>query len=119
METESKQEKQARIESLAEKIKLLFEFCGMMIKDRDLVKEVLEDSERRASYSLSAAPLLGAVGMDYEAIEFDARLHGKRAGALLNLLDTLAETEESRAEFSKSQQQKAEGRETIKKMLGL
>lgn len=109
----------ARIDILAERIKLLFGFCAELIKDKDLVKKVLEVSEKRRDFALSGAPILGAFGIDYEEREVDAKLHAERAKALLNLLETLERTETERAEFSNKQIEIAKNRKQIESILGM
>jgi len=103
---------------LAERVKLLFQFCADLFDDIDLLEKVLEQSNKKKSFALSAAPLLGAVGMDYEAEEFDADLHARRAKALLGLIKTLKQTEEDRAEFAKKQVSKMEAQAQLRRILG-
>jgi len=103
---------------LAERVKLLFQFCADLFDDIDLLEKVLEQSNKKKSFALSAAPLLGAVGMDYKEEEFDADLHARRAKALLSLIKTLKQTEEDRAEFAKKQVSKMEAQAQLRRILG-
>jgi hypothetical protein len=59
-------DKKERAVILAERVKLLFGFCADLIPDKDLLKEVMEVSGKRENNALSMAPILGAMGMDYE-----------------------------------------------------
>jgi hypothetical protein len=113
------EDERERIKILAERIKLLFGFCGDLIKDKDLGERVLKLSSSRAEFALSAAPILGAFGLDYEAKNFEAALHAKRAKALLNLLEVLESTENERVEFHEREKRRANGRAELMKTLGL
>lgn len=107
-----------RIHELAGKIMTLWPFISMLIPDKDLIQRAAKGAGDRASFAASAAPILGAFGMDYEEKEFEANLHRRRAEALFNLVDTLDQTEKERAEFVAKQQEKAKGRAMLSKILG-
>jgi hypothetical protein len=112
-------EEKVRIDQLAERIKLLFMFCYEMVGDIDLLEKVLDESYRRNSMALSAAPLLGSVGIDYEETEFDAQLHARRAKALLELVKALRDTEVDRMKFNTSKAKKAESAAMLRGILGI
>ncbi len=112
-------EKKIEVEELAMKIKLLFGFCATLIPHKEMLKDLVDDSEKRSSFSLSAAPVLTAFGEDYEAMHFEAELHRKRAKALYELIEILDATEKERAEFQTKQGEKAKGAAQIRKMFGL
>lgn len=107
-----------RVEMLAERIKLLFSFAYDLLQFKDILEEAVKHCGERESFALSAAPLLGAFGMDYEEKEFEAGLEGKRAKALLNLIEVLEETEKERLEFLEKQTRIAKGRDQLRKMFG-
>lgn len=111
-------EKKIRAEALAERIKLLFTFVFSLKEDKDILEEVVDETNKSADFALNAAPLLGAFGMDYELEHFNASLEGKRAKALLNLINVLIETEKEHEEFKKRQQSIEEGRKKIRSILG-
>ncbi len=113
------QEEQERILVLAERVKLMFGFCVDLIPDLDLLKRTVDGTADRYSMALSAAPILGAFGQDYEEIAFKNQLEHERAKALCNLIETLDRTEKERQEFVKNQGVKARGRADIVRMLGL
>lgn len=113
---ESKQEKSV---ILAEKIKLLFQFAADLIKDKDLIQETFKSLEERQGFALSAAPILGAFGMDYEVQEFESRFRKERAKALYDLVDCLERTENERIAFNKRQIEKEKSRDQLNKMFGL
>jgi hypothetical protein len=108
-------EEQERIEVVAERIKLLFGFCGELLKDRDLVERALDLAQSRASLALSAAPILGAVGLDYEERHTEAQINAFRAATLLNLLNVLEETEKRRRESKEKADLRAAGKAQIMK----
>jgi hypothetical protein len=112
------QSEQERAVILAERVKLLFSFCADLIPDKDLLKKVLKQAQDRQSFALSAAPILGAFGMDYEEHEIEARIRKERADALLNLITTLEKTEKDRAEFKEKQAEKQKGAEQLRRILG-
>jgi len=113
-----KDNKKERVLILAKKIELLFGFVADLIKDKDLLKEVSELCDQRQVFAVSAAPILGAFGIDYEEREFEAAMRGKRAKALLNLVEALEETEKERLEFGQKQGAKKQGRDQLRKILG-
>ena len=79
----------------------------------------MEVSSERESNALSMAPILGAMGMDYKGVHFEAQLKEKRANALYRLIETLDETEKERVEFQMKQQKKEKGRAEMMRMLGI
>lgn len=117
--SETEAEKRERAELVAEKIKILFMFCMDIATDKDLIEQVREQARQQQSNALSMAPILGAVGLDYEEAELEAGVHARRAAALINLIDTLQETESDRIDFKKKQASTTASREQIARMVGL
>ncbi len=115
----NEQTKRARAEVLSERIKLLFIFVLELKNDKDLLQEAIDAANDRASFASSAAALFGAVGMDYESAEFEAILHARRAKAILNLINTLEETEKDRAEQISKSKKKAEAQNMLRGILGM
>lgn len=103
---------------LAEQVTLIFQFCGMMIPHKDMIKDVMDASDDRASTTMAMAPVIGAFGGDWEAVQFEANLKAKRAHALYKLIDVLDETEKERVEFAEKQKERAEGRANLARILG-
>jgi len=101
-----------RIEIIAERINILFGFCGDLIKNKVLVEGVLKLSSSREEFALSAAPILGAFGLDYNAESFEPSPQAKLA-ALLNLLEVLETTENERAEYREKETSRVKGRAKI------
>lgn len=110
--------KQERVMVLAEKVRLLLGFCYDLIADRDLLIDVAKLSGDRENFATSTAPILGALGMDYEEEELEARIRRLRSNAILNLVDILRATESEREEFKKKQAAKMRGREEMRRILG-
>lgn len=111
--------RQERIEVLAERVGVLIGFCSMLIPDIDLIEETSKHSENNVSMVMSAAPIIMAMGMDWEQKEFEAKLHSRRAHALHNLIKVLKETEDERIEFKNKQEKKKAGADELRKILGL
>lgn len=111
--------KQERILVLAERVKLLFGFCAELIPDLDLLKEVTISAADKEDFALSAAPILGAFGRDWEADHNEAQLRTRRSEALYELVKVLDETEKGRMEFKISQDKKKEGRDMLARAMGL
>lgn len=114
----SETNKQERAQILASRLNLLFIFMGDIREFKDLLEEVSQSSANRASLAVTMAPIFGAMGEDYEQVEMENKLYAKRAGAILNLIDILDETEAMRQEFITSQAAKQKGREQLREMLG-
>lgn len=93
-------EEKELIDQLAERIKILFSFCFGFVPELDLLKETLLGIKDKENFTMSAAPLLGAFGVDYEQKNFEWRMKRKRAEALINLIEVLDRTEKERAEMS-------------------
>lgn len=109
---------QERVLILAEKVKLLFAFCGDLIPDKDLLRDVAKNSQEKVSTGMAMAPIIGAFGGNWEAVEFDTKLKARRADALFNLINVLDETEKERGEFETSQKEKAKGQADLARILG-
>lgn len=113
------QHDEARVLEVAEQVKLLIMFAGMMVEDLPMLKDVATDSAGRSSMALTLAPVLGAVGMDYEEQHMEAEVRRKRAVALVNLVQVIADTEQDRTKFKQSQAAKQEARAKLSGILGL
>lgn len=111
-------EEEIEIHILAERIKLLFGFCAELIPSLPLLKKVAVKTNGRVSTSMAIAPIMGAMGMDWEEKQFYVELEARRADALYNLVLVLDETEKDRVKFLEAQAKKREGQEVIKRILG-
>lgn len=118
MKKENKMEKKERVLLLVEKINLLFCFVMDLAKDKDLLEEVADLARKRESFSLSAAPILGAMGIDYEEKEREANIIKQRANAILNLISVLERTEKQIKEFKEEQAKVIKNRAVLEKILG-
>ena len=103
---EEELEKRSKAIELAEKVKLLFGFCADLIPDKEMLKETLELAEKRQSMGMGMAPILGAFGQDWEAVENEASLKSERAKALYELIDCLDRIEKKRLEFAEKRLRK-------------
>lgn len=112
-------EKRARIEVLAERLKLFLGFAAHFIDDIDLLKEVAEKGSDRASTVMAAAPIIEAFGMDWEEKHFEAELQSKRAAALYNLVKVIKETEDDRIKHQADKVKSAAGRDQLRRALGI
>lgn len=110
---------QAKVQIVAEQVKLLFGFCFQLVPDLDILKKVAKLSDDRVSTAMAMAPIFGAVGGDWEVAEFETKLKAKRADALLNLIEVLEQTEKDRIEFAEKQKGKSEGRAQMARIFGL
>lgn len=111
-------EKRERVMIVAERVKLLFSFCAEFIQDKDLLKEVLEKADMNVGRVMAMAPIIGAMGGNFEAAEFESRLRRQRAEALFHLIDTIDLTEQRRVEFNMKQENGRKGRAELSKILG-
>jgi hypothetical protein len=71
-------------ELVAERVKLLFAFCGELIPYKEMLKDTLQLANRRSGFAMDAAPILEAYGRDWEADHFEAEL--RASTALLELV---------------------------------
>lgn len=112
-------EKQERIFILAEQVKQLFAFCGMLIPDLDLLEKVTDVTRDSHSHAQALFPVMGAVGMDARETELETEVRAKRSAALLNLVKVIKETEEERVEFQRQHVDNVTARNNIARSLGL
>ena len=96
IEQSTGENEEARILLLAERLKMLFGFCADLIPDLDLLERTEAGASERASMAMSAAPILGAMGKDYEEVNFEWEFKSRRAKAIINLLKVLKDTEDER-----------------------
>ncbi len=94
-------DEKSEIEMLATRIELLFGFCKDLFPNIDTLEKAYEGASERASFALSAAPILGAMGQDYEKVNFEWEVKAKRANASVNFLKVLRDTEKERQERKK------------------
>lgn len=111
--------KRARAIELSERVVVLLQFASTLIPDLDLLEALSSGADERAEHVLSMAPILGALGENYEIAHFKKSFEAKRAHALYNLIKTLIDTENEREAFQKKQAGKEVGRAQIARALGL
>lgn len=112
-------DEKVRIDMLAERIKLLFGFCVELIPDIDLLERTANNAGQRESMAMSAAPLLGAAGIDYEEKNAEWALRRKRAEALANLLKVLRDTENDRISMQEKSASMQVHRNEIARLFGI
>lgn len=110
--------KEIDAEFVAGRLKYVFMLIAELIPYRDLLVEAGEESAERANKVVGGAVVWTAMGLDYREAEFENKLRLKRTKAVLNLVDTLVETEKQRKEFREEQKIRAENRAFFSKMLG-
>lgn len=121
MATKTKKEEmeyREKVEMVASQVQLLFQFCGSLIEYRDMLKDVMNLADDRASTTMAMAPIIGATGGDWEVMQFEANLKARRSEALYNLIRVLGDTEDERIEFMEKQKGKAEGMAQLRRALG-
>lgn len=106
-------------EIVAQRIVLLWGFLADFIPFKELIKETAELASERHSFSISAAPIFGALGQDWEEQELETRIGLRRATALYNLVDVIDETEKERVEFAKSKAAKTKNLDILRRHLGM
>ncbi len=77
----------------------------------------MEGAGERENFTLSAAPVLGAMGLDHEAKHAEWNLRSRRAKALYELVKVLKETEDERAERKNKSQELNPDFEALKQYL--
>lgn len=97
------------VERVASQVTTLLQFSAMLVPDLQMLKDTVVSSGNRASFVHAAAPIIGAMGGDYEGTAFEAELQAKRAKALVALIECIADTETERLEFNKKQAARADG----------
>lgn len=112
------QEYKTRCLEAATKVQLLLEFAGSLIGDLDIIKETMELAEDRSSTADSTAILIDACGGNYRDIKFNADLKKRRAQALYNLINCIAETEAERKINEQNNQDRANSMQQLKELFG-
>lgn len=108
-----------KVLEVAEQVKLLLMFSATLIDDLPMLEAMHKQSGEISNTVLTIAPVIGALGGDYEEKHMEAEVRRKRAAALTNLIRTIKETETDRNEFKKSQEAKARARAQLGGILGL
>lgn len=103
----------------ANRVGLLLQFCATMIDDLPMLEATQKQAGEISSHVLSIAPVIGALGGDYEEKHMEAEVRRKRSAALVNLIRTIKETESDREEFKKSKAAKAQAMAQLGGILGL
>jgi hypothetical protein len=113
--TQKKEKQDEKVVVLAEKIKILFGFVHGMAPDLELLRKSYIGARNSESFAVSTAPILGALGVDFQHKEFEWKLRKERAQALINLIEVLERTEKERTEMNK----RKAGMDEIVKLFGL
>lgn len=108
-----------KVLEVANQVQLLLQFCATLIDDLPMLEAMHKQSGEISSHVLSIAPVIGALGGDYEEKHMEAEVRRKRAQALVNLIRTIKETEDERNEFNKSQAAKRQAMAQLGGILGL
>lgn len=93
-------------------------FTEIQLLDVSLLNRALELSKKRYTMATSGAAIVQAAGMDSTEKEMEALLYIDRIKALINLIDTLKDTEARRQEFFQDKEKKQEGRDQLSKFFG-
>lgn len=109
--------KKIRADLLGQRVVLLFSFCAQLIPDLDLLNEISEYADKNHSLSMTLAPVMEAFNKDPEYAEFEARIKQKRAAALRNLVQVLADTEVDKIKFAEKMEKAAAGRKIVEQIL--
>lgn len=105
-----------KVLELATQLNLLIVFAATLVEDLPTLKKVAGQSSDISSHVMALAPVLGALGADYEEKHMEAEVRRKRANALVSFIQTLKDTEEERSKFKESQVKK---REALAQLQGL
>ncbi len=108
-----------QVQVLAGKIEYLFEFCADLIPFLPLLEKTADGAEEKENLSLSAAPILEAVGINFEEKKAEWELRKKRAQALVNLVKVLQETEVKRLLDKQKSAEKELAKEKIQNLFGI
>lgn len=112
-ETKTEMQEKIDAELVANRVTLLFAFCGELIQYLPILEKVMTKADNHVSTSMALAPVMGAMGMDWEENQFEVNLRAKRAAALHNLIKVLDETEKERVEFDAKKVERAKGQAII------
>lgn len=108
----------AYVQHVAEKVQSVIALSAFLIEDISAL-EATDGMARDVSGRVAAlAPVLGAVGEDYEAKQMEADVRKKRAAALLQFVKTLKQTEDDRQAFFDKQKAKAKARRQLSRTMG-
>lgn len=108
-----------KVQEVARKVEILFQFAADLIKDKEMLKKVMELSAEKESNVLTLAPILGAYGENYEDAQIAARIKRERSKALYDLIDTLSRTAREQAEYDMKKKGRQEALDQIHRAIGL
>lgn len=114
----AKQTEKMRIEGVAEIIKQIFQLVMFLKLERTYLEKLKDELEHRYTMATAGSVILEATGIDSSEKEMETVLYMKRLEALLNLIDTLDETEANRKEFNEGKEKRAEARKQLSKIFG-
>ena len=117
--TDNNEPSDEKILELANQISTLLQFASLLVPDIDILERVTRESGEISSRTLTLAPVLGAVGEDYEEKHLEAEVRRKRSIAILNLAKVIRDTEKEREDFKLKQANKAKVRAELGGILGL
>lgn len=115
----SKENEEDQIQRVANQVENLLMFSSLLIPDIELLEKLATQSVDISSKTAALAPVLGAVGADWEEKQLEADVRQARAKALLNFIKIIIDTEAQRKEFQTSQAAKAKARAQLGERLGL
>ncbi len=102
-----------RIDELASKVTTLLQFAALMVDDIDLLEEVYGESTETIAHVDALAPVIGAVGGDWEESRLEADVRRKRARAILELAKVIRDTESDRVKLKAKQANMAKARSML------
>lgn len=108
-----------RIQILADRIKMLFGFYVELIPDIDILEKMAQETHSKKGDALSMAPILSAVGIDYEEAELKWSIRNKRSEAILNLVKVLRDTDKEEKKFTTDKKNNAGAMEALRKHLDM
>lgn len=113
MDDKSEEEK---IEALAEMLPTFIGLAALFIPYLDLLERTEASAMNASSRTAAMAPVIGAMGGDWESAQFKADIMAKRSKALAAFVRVLKETDEEYVEHEKKQQSRNDGIEQLRKM---
>ena len=106
-----------RIAELAGKVTTLLQFAALLVDDIDLLEKVYGESTETVSHVDALAPVIGAVGGDWEESRLEADVRRKRALAILELAKVIRDTEADREQLRSKQASMAHARSMLGRIL--
>lgn len=104
-----------KVEEAAAMVTNLLQFSALLIPYLELLEQNDSATAELSGHTAALAPVIGAVGGDWETAQLEADIRTKRSRAIVNLVRVLKETEADRVKHAEKMKSKQAGIEQLRR----